>query len=100
LSVQRGTDRQAAALEDTFASLSTGVGVDHGGFHVFMPEKLLDSADVVVVLQQVRGEAVAEGVAGDAFGQARRFGGLANRLLQAAFIGVMTPNGAGTRVNG
>ena len=44
-------NRAGAALEDTFASLSTGVGVDHGGFYVFVAEQLLDGADVVAVLQ-------------------------------------------------
>ena len=39
-------DGEAAALEDTFASLSTGVGVNHGGFDVFVAEQFLDGVRV------------------------------------------------------
>jgi len=31
-------------VEDTFAALSTGVGVDHCGFHVFVAEEFLHGA--------------------------------------------------------
>ena len=42
LAVEGGFDGEAAALED--------VGVDHGGFYVFVSEELLHGADVVAVL--------------------------------------------------
>ena len=42
LAVEGGFDGEAAALED--------VGVDHGGFYVFVSEEFLHSADVVAVL--------------------------------------------------
>lgn len=44
------------------------MSVDHGGFDVFVPEEFLDGADVVASLEEVGGEAVAEGVGCDAFG--------------------------------
>jgi hypothetical protein len=30
--------------------------IHHGGFHIFVPEKLLDRPDVVALLQQMRGK--------------------------------------------
>ena len=41
--VEGGFDGVGSALED--------VGVDHGGFDVFVAEEFLDGADVVAVLQ-------------------------------------------------
>jgi hypothetical protein len=41
--------------------------VDHGGGHVAVPEELLDCADVVAVLQQVRRKRVTESMAGGTF---------------------------------
>ena len=58
LSIQRAFDRQSAALED--------VGVDHGGTDIFMAEEFLNGADVVPVLEEMGGEGMAKGVAGDA----------------------------------
>lgn len=43
------------------------VGVDLGGGDVLVPQQFLDGADVVALLQQPRGEAVAEGVCLDRF---------------------------------
>ena len=45
------------------------MGVDHGGFDVFMTEEFLDGADVVAVLEKVGCEGMAEGVTADAFGK-------------------------------
>ena len=53
-------DAGGASVED--------VGVDHGGRHVAVPEQLLDGADVVAGFEEVGGEAVAQGVAGDPLG--------------------------------
>ena len=36
-----------------------GVGVNHGGPYIAVPQELLDRSDVVVGLKQVTGEAVA-----------------------------------------
>jgi hypothetical protein len=48
------------------------VGVDHRGGDVLVAEELLDGADVVVVLEEVRGEAVAQSVGRDGLGDVRR----------------------------
>lgn len=58
--IERGTDRQTAALED--------VGVDHGSAHVFMAKEFLDGTDVVAVLEEVGSKGVTEGVGGDVLG--------------------------------
>ena len=42
LGVEGGLNSEAAALED--------VGVDHGGFHVFVAEQFLDGTDIVTCL--------------------------------------------------
>ncbi len=39
------------------------MGVNHGGFEVFVAEEFLDGADVVAVLEEVGGEGMAEYVA-------------------------------------
>ena len=90
-SVERAADGQAAALQD--------VGVDHGGLDVLVAEELLDRADVVVVLQQVGGEGVAEGVAGHALVEAGGTWRLTDSALQAAFVEVMAPRLAGAGVS-
>lgn len=79
--VQRAFDCHSAALED--------VGVDHGGFDVFVPEEFLDGADVVAVLEEVGGEGVAEGVGGDGFLDAGFLGGGADGFLEEAGVEVV-----------
>ena len=34
------------------------VGVDHGGLDIFVAQKLLHSANIIPILQEMRGEAV------------------------------------------
>ncbi len=41
------------------------VGVDHRCLHALVPQKLLDGADVVAILKEVGGVAVAERVWGE-----------------------------------
>ena len=38
------------------------MGVDHGGFDVFVTEEFLDGADIVAALEEVGSEGVAEGM--------------------------------------
>jgi len=66
-------DGEAAALED--------MGVDHGGFDVFVAEEFLDGADVVIVLQEMGGEGVTEGVGGNALLQFCGTGGISDGSL-------------------
>jgi hypothetical protein len=64
------------------------VGVDHGGFDVFVSEQFLDSADVVTVLEQVGGE----GLATDALGNLSSAGGLFDSFLETAFVEMIAEN--------
>ena len=77
--VHRAADASSSAVED--------VGVDHRGAHVPVAQQLLDRPDIVSVLEQVGGEGVAEGVAGDVFldfGTRRRIlhGALEDRFVE------------------
>ena len=56
--IQRTEHTQARPIED--------VRIDHGRRHVRMAQQLLHSADIVVRLQQVRGERMSQRVAADA----------------------------------
>jgi hypothetical protein len=56
----KGADHSSSAAIEN-------VGIDHGGFDIFVTEEFLDGADVVAVLEEVGCKAVAEGVATDAF---------------------------------
>ena len=78
----------AAALED--------VGVDHGGLDILVAEQVLDGADVVAVLEQVGGEGVAQGVAGDALVDAGQASGAMNGPLQAAGADVVAGTDTGS----
>jgi hypothetical protein len=57
------------------------VGVDHGGFDVFVSEQFLDGADVITVLEEVGSEGVAEGVATDALFDFGKMDGLFDGFL-------------------
>jgi hypothetical protein len=48
--------------------------VAHRGLDVFVTEQLLNGPDIISVLQQVRGEGMAEGVAGRMLGEPHRGG--------------------------
>ena len=54
--VRRAAYAECTAIQD--------VGVDHGGADIMMPEKLLDGADVIAILQQMGGKGMPEAVAG------------------------------------
>lgn len=65
------------------------VGVDHGGFDVFVAEEFLDGADVVAALEEVGGEGVAEGVGCDAFVDSCGLLGFADGALEGGFVDVV-----------
>ena len=71
--VQGASHASAAASQD--------VSVDHRRADVFMPEKILNSSDVVSVFKQMCRKAVTEGMAGDALLYLRRTNGLLDRSL-------------------
>ena len=76
------------------------MGVDHGGFDVFVSEEFLDGADVVAVLEEVGGEGVAEGVGCDMLLDAGGFGSGANGFLEEGFVDVVAHGFFGGGVNG
>ncbi len=65
-----------------------------------MAEELLDGADVVAVLEQVGGEGVAEGVTGDALGEAGQGGGLLDGALEAGGAEVVAADVTCARIGG
>lgn len=90
LGIERRFDGESAALKD--------VGVDHGGFDVFVSEEFLNGADVVSVLEKVCGEGVAEGVRGDAFVYFGGFDGVSNCTLEGGLVNMMAARNAGLRI--
>ena len=65
-----------------------------------MPQKFLDSADVIVVLQEMSGEGMAEGVRANPLGDARLPGRSPDGLLQAALVQVVAAHNATAGVYG
>jgi len=65
------------------------MGVDHGGFDVFVSEEFLNGANVVAVLEEVGGEGVTEGVRGDGFLDAGFLGGSTDGFLEQAGVEVV-----------
>jgi len=64
-----------------FATPVQDVGIDHRGPHILVPEKLLDSADVIPGLEQMRGKRVPQRVAGRSLGEASPAGGVMDGFL-------------------
>ena len=89
--VERTANTEGAAVEH--------VGVDHGRADVVVTEQHLDRADVGSGFEQVRGEAVAEGVTGGAAVDARGDHGGAQRLLHGAFVQVMQHEAPGLGID-
>ena len=56
---------------------------------IAVAEELLDGSDVLSVLQEVRGEGVAEGVAGDSFVEICGVRCIPDRALEYAFVDVV-----------
>ena len=70
------------------------VGVDLGGFDVFVAEEFLDGADVVAGFEQVGGEAVTEGVTAGGFDDAAGFDGGMDGALEVGIVGMVTARDA------
>ena len=67
------------------------MGVDHRRGHVLVAEQLLDGADVVARLRQVRREGVAERVATHMLDNAGPADSLLDRPLHQGLMKVMPP---------
>jgi len=75
------------------------MGIDHGRFHVFVAEELLDGTDIVMGFQEVSRKAMAQGVGTDRPGDAGPLRCLTDRLLQPAFVQVVAAHATGTGVD-
>jgi hypothetical protein len=67
---------------DSFAATVQDMTVDLGCRHVAVTEEFLDRADIVAVLEEVRGEAVSQAVAGGGFDDAGLKTGFTDRALK------------------
>ncbi len=63
----------------------------NGGLHALVAQELLNGPDVVAAPEQVGGEGVAEGVAGDALPDPRPAAGVAHGALDGGGEGVPAP---------
>ena len=96
--IARNGGRQQAvggAFDGTAAAVE---GVEHRRRRVAVAEQLLDGADVVAALQQVRGEAVPERVRTDRLVDAGGTGARMHGLLQDRFVQMVAATHAGARV--
>ena len=84
--VQRGFDGESATLED--------VGVDHGGFYIFVTEQFLDGANVVSALEKMGGKRMTQGMRGDVLVDLCLAGGFTNGSLDDRFMDVMAARDA------
>ena len=63
--------------------------IDHGGAYVLMPEKFLDSANVVRIFKQVRGKRMTQGMRRCVLVDSRIAQRLTHAALNRFFICVM-----------
>jgi hypothetical protein len=75
-------------LHSEWASVED-VGVDLGGADVSVAEQFLDGADIGAALEEVGGEAVAEGVAARVLGEACSADGSGNGALNDGLVDVV-----------
>ena len=73
--------------------------VDHRGTDVTVTEELLDGPDVVVILEQVGGKGVSEGVARGKLGNARGPDGVLHGALENGFVEMVAAALAGEAVH-
>jgi len=90
LGVEGAFDGGGASIEN--------VGVDHGGFNVFVTKQFLDGADIVAIFQEVGGEGVSENVRGDMFVDASLFCSSFEGFAKATSALVMATDGIAARV--
>ena len=76
------------------------MGINHGGFDVFMSEQFLDGADVISVLKQMSGKGVSEGVGSDTFVYSGNARGYSDCLLQGCLMDMMPSRDPGLRIGG
>ena len=67
------------------------MGIDHCGPDIAVAEKCLDRPYIIIGLQQMRGETVAEGVRRDALRELRPTDSLVKRQLDVCFMKMIPP---------
>ena len=85
---------------DTLPALLNHMRVNHRGGQIGMSQQFLDGADVRAPLQQVRCEAVPEGVRADYLGQSHASRRHLDRLVDHRRVHVMPPHHSAARVRG
>jgi hypothetical protein len=74
--------------------------VDHGGSDVGMAQQFLNGADVAAALEQVRGEAMPQGVGRCRLGDAGLHQSSLERPLEGLVKQVVAPNHPAARIRG
>ena len=72
-------------------SARNAMRIDHRGPYIAVPEKRLDSTDIVISLKKVRGEGMAEGVGRDALCESGPPYSLIERQLNVCFMKMKPP---------
>ena len=85
---------------DGFGAFVKNMGVDHGGFDIFVAEQFLNSADVVTCFKQMGGKGVPKGVRRDALIYFGETGGIFDGFLQVGFVEMVALRGTAARVFG
>lgn len=98
--VLAASQRVGRASNSPATSAIQDVCVNHSGFQVPVPEQLLNCPNVVAVLEQVRREGVAEGVAAHRLLDVGGPNGRVNGPLNDPLVRVMPADQAGSRVGG
>lgn len=83
---------------DTLAAPIKDMRINHRGFNVLMTKQLLNRSYIVTVLQELRREGMAKGVAGSSIAQAGLSNRAINSLLDDRFMNVMLPLFAGFQI--
>jgi hypothetical protein len=74
--------------------------INHRCRDIGMTEKFLHSSDIVSVFKKVRGKGMPEDMAAYGFGQSCLYGGFLHRLLQYAFVKMMSSHYFAARIIG
>jgi len=98
-----GMGHSSLGVEGAFDGETTPIknmGVNHGGFDILVPEKLLYRSDIVAVFKEVGGEGMAKGVRADRLVDPGESGCLSDCLLQGRLVPMMALLESTDRVNG
>src|SRR5882724_9770436 len=91
--------QQIAGAPNTSAAAIQHMGIDHRRVDILMPQKFLDSANIVASFEQVRGKRMPEGVAARRLGDPCLPYGRFHGTLQHELTHVMPPFNTAARVD-